>query len=221
MYREIFAITSLKITRRQPLILASVLILVIIGVLAVVTLGVDLSVVQAVLLTCFIHYKNTEGLVYTLMNALFMFLMTNAFIFALIKVTPSMLLCVLLMVKSSDIGGLIFGRFLGRTNLNTVISKRKTVEGCLGSLITVLTVTYLFSDCIGINSIYAIVLISFVISALAQIGDLYGSFIKRMVNIKDSGRVVGVGGVIDMLDSIIFIAPILKIIKSFSELSSG
>jgi CDP-diglyceride synthetase len=221
MYKEVFTITAMKMTIKKPWMMVSFFILLILGLLGILTQGVDLSIPQALLFTCFIHYKRLDGLAYTLTNVLFLFLMTNGFIFALTNIAPTMLLCVLLIVKSSDIGGLIFGRFLGRWNLNTTISERKTVEGCFGSFIAVLMFTYILSGYIGINSIYATVVISFTISVLAQIGDLYGSFLKRLVNIKDSGHVEGVGGVIDMLDSLIFLIPILKIIISFSGLSSG
>ena len=93
------------------------------------------------------------------------------------------------------------------------ISPKKSIEGCiggtLGSVIIALIYTLAINKFAGLDISYIyIALIGFILSILSQIGDLSASSIKRTVGIKDFGNLIpGHGGILDRIDSIIFIAP--------------
>ena len=95
----------------------------------------------------------------------------------------------------------------------TEISPKKSIEGCiggtLGSVIIALIYTLAINKFAGLDISYIyIALIGFVLSILSQIGDLSASSIKRTVGVKDFGNLIpGHGGMLDRIDSIIFIAP--------------
>lgn len=95
----------------------------------------------------------------------------------------------------------------------TKISPKKSIEGCIGGTIGAILITIIYTFAINklagleISYIY-ISLIGFILSILSQIGDLSASSIKRAMEIKDFGNLIpGHGGMLDRIDSIIFIAP--------------
>lgn len=95
----------------------------------------------------------------------------------------------------------------------TEISPKKSVEGCIGGTVGAMIISIIYTICINkfaglsISYIYA-PLVTILLSILSQIGDLSASSIKRTVNIKDYGNIIpGHGGILDRIDSIIFIAP--------------
>ncbi len=127
-----------------------------------------------------------------------------------------------LLVKFSDIGGYTFGCLFGKHKLIPEISPKKTVEGLIGG--------YLFS--LGISLIFWALINRFGGTALGQthfpivhaialpllltttgvLGDLAESLIKRSVGVKDSSsRFPGMGGILDIFDSILFSAPFMYI----------
>lgn len=95
----------------------------------------------------------------------------------------------------------------------TPISPKKSVEGSVGgvvgAVIIALIYTYIINTHANMNfSMYSVAGITFILSILSQIGDLAASSIKRCVGIKDfSNLIPGHGGMLDRVDSILFIAP--------------
>lgn len=104
------------------------------------------------------------------------------------------------------------GRRIGKHKL-TVISPKKSVEGSIagtiGAIILVLVYTYIIQRYVDLNiSYWFIAVVTFILSILSQMGDLAASSIKREMDIKDYGNLFpGHGGMLDRIDSIIFIAP--------------
>ena len=93
------------------------------------------------------------------------------------------------------------------------ISPKKSIEGCIGGTVGSMVIALIYALALNklagleISYIY-IALIGFTLSILSQIGDLSASSIKRTMGIKDFGNLIpGHGGMLDRIDSIIFIAP--------------
>jgi phosphatidate cytidylyltransferase len=125
------------------------------------------------------------------------------------------LLWLLAVTKFTDMGAYIVGSMIGRNKMIPHVSPGKTWEGFGGAL--------LFSQLAGCG-LYAlfpsqlhflqgwghVVFLSFLLAVLAVIGDLAESILKRAIGAKDSGKFLpGIGGSLDLIDSICFTAPAL------------
>lgn len=115
------------------------------------------------------------------------------------------------IVWATDSGAYFVGRKLGKRKLWPVISPNKTVEGALGGVALGVIVGIIFHLVSPFSySMPAIIGISLLISVAGQIGDLVESAFKRHYGVKDSGKLLpGHGGVLDRLDSLIFVLPLL------------
>ena len=119
---------------------------------------------------------------------------------------------VMLPAWGTDVFAYIFGKLMGKHKFSKV-SPNKSIEGCIGgaigAIILCLICTYVINTVTELNISYTIIiLISFVLSIIGQIGDFAASSIKRYVGIKDySNLIPGHGGMLDRIDSVIFIAP--------------
>ena len=94
-----------------------------------------------------------------------------------------------------------------------IILTKKSIEGCIGGIIGAVTIiliyTYIANKFWRMEiSYYIIALIGIILSIIGQIGDFAASSIKRYVEIKDfSNMIPGHGGMLDRIDSLIFLAP--------------
>lgn len=101
------------------------------------------------------------------------------------------------------------GRLIGKHKLLESVSPNKTWEGFIGgSLVATFTSSVFYLTVINPNAqVYVIVLITLLLTMIGQFGDLFFSSIKRYYKVKDfSNLMPGHGGVLDRLDSIIFVA---------------
>ena len=112
----------------------------------------------------------------------------------------------------TDIFAYLIGKHFGKHKF-TQISPNKSIEGCvggiLGAVVAILIYTFVCNNVfnMSINYFYAM-FISILLSCISQIGDLAASSIKRYCGIKDySNLIPGHGGMLDRIDSVIFIAP--------------
>ena len=113
------------------------------------------------------------------------------------------LIFILSICATSDIGGYIFGKFIGGKKL-IKISPKKTVSGSVGSFILSISPLFLFNFQISFKNIF----FCLIISLSCQSGDLIISYFKRLNKIKDTGSILpGHGGLLDRLDGIIFALP--------------
>jgi phosphatidate cytidylyltransferase len=107
------------------------------------------------------------------------------------------------------------GVFIGRTKIIEKISPKKTLEGCIGGVVGCIFVIVAYGYYMNNNlyteiDIIKMVLLGIICGVISQIGDWTASAIKRYVDIKDYGNIMpGHGGVIDRLDSIFFVAPVV------------
>lgn len=125
------------------------------------------------------------------------------------------LVFVLMIIWATDTGAYFCGRAFGKRKLWPHISPNKTIEGAIGGLLIAITSSVIFQLIYPFeHSLFAIVLIALVISIIGQIGDLVASAYKRYFNVKDSGKLLpGHGGILDRLDSLLFVLPILYLIQ--------
>lgn len=112
----------------------------------------------------------------------------------------------------TDISAYVVGKYFGKHKFSKV-SPKKSIEGCIGgvvgAVILMLVYTYIANTYWGMNYGYLqIGVIGIVLSLIGQIGDFAASTIKRFVDIKDySNLIPGHGGMLDRIDSLIFLAP--------------
>jgi len=129
------------------------------------------------------------------------------------NINKILLLFLLSISISTDIGGFCFGKYFKGKKL-TKISPNKTYSGLIGSFIISIIIAYIFFRDLDLQFNYLI--ITFLISSISQIGDLFISFLKRKAKIKDTGSFLpGHGGLLDRIDGIIFAVPLGLIIISF------
>ena len=112
----------------------------------------------------------------------------------------------------TDVFAYLGGRFFGKTKFSKV-SPNKTIEGCVSGTIAAVVISVLYTVFINLYfglevSYITIMIVSAILSIIGQVGDFSASAIKRYFEIKDfSGLFPGHGGMIDRIDSVMFIAP--------------
>lgn len=120
----------------------------------------------------------------------------------------------ILVTKFSDMGAYLVGSLIGKHKMIPRISPGKTWEGFGGAILVStgasLAFAHFFADkMFGMNWLHAIIL-GVILSSTAVIGDLIESLFKREAGVKDSGKLFpGIGGILDLLDSLLFNAPIM------------
>jgi phosphatidate cytidylyltransferase len=131
---------------------------------------------------------------------------------------------ILISTFLSDIGGFTFGKIFKGKKL-TKISPNKTYSGTIGSIILscssmplMNTLQNIFFDKLLINFLeIKFLIITILISLVCQLGDLFVSYLKRKINIKNLSNILpGHGGVLDRIDGLIFVLIfcfLLKLLK--------
>jgi len=125
------------------------------------------------------------------------------------------------VTKFTDMGAYLVGSCIGKHKLIPSVSPGKTWEGFYGALVIAQIAgvgMYLLmpQQLAALGGLGSVILIGLVISLLSVVGDLAESVIKRSLTIKDSGQALpGIGGVLDLIDSICFTAPALYLYLSF------
>lgn len=124
------------------------------------------------------------------------------------------ILLALFTIWATDSGAYFIGKSLGKRKLWPEISPNKTVEGFFGGIFSALIVGVLFYVFSSLDyTLLQLLLISLIIAIFGQLGDLVQSAYKRHYGVKDSGKLLpGHGGILDRLDSLIFILPILHLL---------
>ena len=133
-----------------------------------------------------------------------------------LELSPLHLLFAIFIIKASDMGGFALGVSFGRHKLCPNISPKKSWEGLLGSVIAsflaILIFTSIFPNCISSDlTIGCKILLSIGCAVTGTLGDLIESRIKRECKVKDSATFMpaGMGGFLDMFDSLVFALPFI------------
>lgn len=127
------------------------------------------------------------------------------------------LISLIVVIKMSDTGAYAFGRLFGKHKLAPRLSPGKTVEGAVGGLVTACAASWLYfafvvPRLVGSGAVekpwWAYLVYGAILAVAGLIGDLAESLLKRDLGCKDSSRwIPGLGGVLDLLDSLLLGAP--------------
>ena len=119
---------------------------------------------------------------------------------------------IIVIAWGTDIFAYLVGKKFGKHKFSK-ISPKKSIEGCvagtIGAILLMLAYTFFVNNYLGMEYSYLYIgIIALILSLVGQIGDFAASSIKRYVDIKDfSNLIPGHGGMLDRIDSLIFLAP--------------
>ncbi len=112
-----------------------------------------------------------------------------------------------IVVWSVDIFAYFAGRRFGGPKLAPTISPKKTWSGFVGGVTAGTISGALFGWFLGLQTLIFIVIVSFLLGAFSQMGDLFESVIKRQYKVKDASNLIpGHGGLLDRVDGLLFAA---------------
>jgi phosphatidate cytidylyltransferase len=124
----------------------------------------------------------------------------------------------LVVTKMTDVGGYIVGKKWGKLPLAPKLSPKKTKEGALAGAVASVAASIAFcflSQYFQLEnfniSFLGSIFLGCSIAFFAMLGDLGESLLKRDANVKDSNQLPGLGGFLDLLDSLVFTTPALYI----------
>ncbi|MDP3722219.1 MAG: phosphatidate cytidylyltransferase [Candidatus Omnitrophota bacterium] len=127
-----------------------------------------------------------------------------------------LVLFLIVVTKMGDVGAYATGSVIGRHTLVPRISPRKTVEGFGGAVVASAVTALLAAPLLGQQRIFGQLpspvlsaAVGVILGAVGQLGDLAESLLKRDCQVKDTGSLLpGLGGVLDVIDSLLFTAPL-------------
>ena len=124
---------------------------------------------------------------------------------------PSIIIGIFILIWTNDTFAYIVGKSIGKNKLFERVSPKKTIEGFIGGVFFAIIASVIIAKYYVVEMpMISWVITAFMISFFGSIGDLVESKFKRIANVKDSGSIMpGHGGILDRLDSIIFVAPFL------------
>jgi phosphatidate cytidylyltransferase len=131
----------------------------------------------------------------------------------------ALLLLPVLMTWGTDIGAYAFGRLYGQRKLIPSVSPGKTVIGAIGGLAGSVAVCWVYVVAVlmpvaelGMTRI-GLLGLAVAVSVAAQVGDLAESLLKREAGVKNSSGILpGHGGLLDRIDSLVFVLPVAYVI---------
>lgn len=130
---------------------------------------------------------------------------------------PKIIISIFILIWTNDTFAYIIGKSMGKRKLFERVSPKKTIEGFIGGVLFALVASYIISryyfdpkEYYFKKSVAIWMTIALIVGVFGTIGDLIESKFKRAANVKDSGAIMpGHGGILDRLDSVIFVAPIV------------
>jgi phosphatidate cytidylyltransferase len=119
------------------------------------------------------------------------------------------ILFLLFSVPLCDVAAFTFGKMFGRHKMRPNISPNKTWEGAFGAFLAGMVLPWVFRFSLAGFGTRELLLAGVIVGIGSQLGDLSISVIKRDLGIKDMGALIeGHGGVLDRVDSLIYVAPL-------------
>ena len=123
-----------------------------------------------------------------------------------------LVLMLLIVIWATDTGALITGRVIGGPKLAPSWSPNKTWAGFIGGIVLACLGGIAVAGLAGARP-FPTIAFSMMIAIAAQMGDLFESYIKRRIGVKNTGGLIpGHGGVLDRIDSSLFAAPLAAVL---------
>lgn len=127
--------------------------------------------------------------------------------------TYQIIIGLFILIWTNDTFAYLIGKSIGRRKLLEKVSPKKTIEGFLGGLFFAIIASFVIHRYFTFFSLQIWISSAIFVSVFGTIGDLVESKFKREAGVKDSGTIMpGHGGILDRLDSIIFVVPFLYLI---------
>ncbi|MES3037861.1 MAG: phosphatidate cytidylyltransferase [Bdellovibrionota bacterium] len=122
----------------------------------------------------------------------------------------SWFLTLLAVVFAGDIGAYLVGVKFGKTKIMPSVSPKKSVQGAFGGILFSLFAMIACSKILPPYPLVGLIALALCAGVVAQFGDFFESLLKRVADVKDSGRLMpGHGGMLDRMDGILFASPII------------
>ena len=156
-----------------------------------------------------LFFKGTSLIYLCLLSFLIVLIFSNENIYKFFAIYS------LLVAITSDIGGMVFGKFFKGKKL-TKISPKKTISGSIGAFVFSILLIFIFNKNFENYVFMKVLFFTVTVSFISQIGDLFISFLKRKANVKDTSDILpGHGGFLDRIDGIIFALPFGTFLSKF------
>lgn len=179
------------------------------------TIITSLSLTQLLFNTTKNELSKIAKYIYVLGYIIFPFIIIAKIPFNGLEFRPKIIISIFILIWTNDTFAYIVGKSVGKRKLFEKISPKKTIEGFLGGLFFSVVAGILISkfyfnptEQYSVKSLFIWSVTAVIISIFSTLGDLIESKFKRIAGVKDSGTIMpGHGGILDRLDSIIFVAP--------------
>ena len=184
-------------------------------VLLVITLVVSIKCIVFLFYDSIQKISNSSKYLYLLGYIILPFIFITKISFGVKDYNPKIIIGLFILIWTNDTFAYIVGKSIGKHKLLERISPKKTIEGFVGGVIFAVIAGFLISkyyiqagpkhlD----KSILIWTIIAVIVGVIGTVGDLIESKFKRIAGVKDSGKIMpGHGGILDRLDSVIFVAP--------------
>ena len=121
---------------------------------------------------------------------------------------PLWVFYIILIIKSGDAAAYFVGKKFGTHKYIEHISPNKSVEGAIAGFLGTFAVSIISKFYLKDAPLSHLAVLGVIFGVLSQLGDLSESLFKRDAGVKDSGQIPGLGGMLDVMDSLLFCIPI-------------
>ena len=184
-------------------------------ILLAITLIISIKCIHFLFSDGIQEISKSNKIIYLLGYVILPFFFITKISFGINEYNPKIIIGLFIIIWTNDTFAYIVGKSIGKHKLLERISPKKTIEGFLGGILFSILAGVLISKfyikpspAFSEKSIQIWVTIAIIAAVIGTLGDLIESKFKRIAGVKDSGKIMpGHGGILDRLDSVIFVAP--------------